>query len=233
MLHNFYRNLLFVALALGFAVATPADGVAQVKVQTQTITSSPPAAAQTSPPAASGPPTPITGAVTAAKPAGAAKSDPPAPPPEFILDIARLPEPVARMREKILAAARSGDLNQVAALMHAGSTVPIFSLNDDKEPIPFWQANYPDSNGVEVLSILIQILESGVVHVDKGTPQDMYVWPYFARMPLDGLNPAQKVQLFKIITGTDYKDMLDFGAYNFYRLGISPDGTWQFFVAGD
>ena len=32
---------------------------------------------------------------------------------------------------------------------------------------------------------------------------------------------------------TDYKDMIDFGAYSFYRLGIAPDGTWHFFVSGD
>jgi hypothetical protein len=39
--------------------------------------------------------------------------------------------------------------------------------------------------------------------------------------------------LFRIITGADYKDMVEFGVYSFYRLGIAPDGTWQFFVAGD
>jgi hypothetical protein len=204
--------------------------VAQVKLQTQSIKpSTPPSTAQT-PPAADS--TPVTGAVTAAKP-NSATSAIPSPEPELILDVARLPQPVARTRDKILAAARSGDLNQVATLMQSSGSVPIFSLNDDKDPIPFWKANYPDSDGVEVLSILIEILEAGLVHVDKGTAQDMYVWPYFARMPLKGLSATQKVELFKIITGTDYKDMLDFGAYNFYRLGISPDGTWQFFVAGD
>jgi hypothetical protein len=218
------RYLPLVPLALIFAVATGASGVAQVKVQTQAIKPSTPSSAPQTPPATGA--TPTTGTVTAAKPTEA-------PPPELILDVSRLPEPVARMREKILAAARSGDLNQVAALMKSSGTVPIFSLNDDKDPIPYWKANYPDSDGVEVLSILIEILEAGFVHVDKGTAQDTYVWPYFARMPLKGLSATQKVELFKIITGTDYKDMLDFGAYNFYRLGISPDGTWQFFVAGD
>ena len=44
---------------------------------------------------------------------------------------------------------------------------------------------------------------------------------------------AQKIELFRIVTGADYKDMLAFGVYAFYRLGIGPDGTWQFFVAGD
>jgi hypothetical protein len=156
-----------------------------------------------------------------------------APPPQPISDLSRLPTPVAQTRERILAAARSGDLGQLVAVMQAGGTMPIFSLNDDKDPIPFWKANYPDSDGLEVLSIAIEILEAGYVHVDQGTAEDMYVWPYFARMPLKALTPAQRVELFKIITGSDYKDMLDFGAYNFYRLGIAPDGTWQFFVAGD
>jgi hypothetical protein len=229
------RNFPLVLLVLAFAVAMGADGVApvvaQVKLQTQSIKpSTPPSAPQPQTPPATGS---TPGAVTAAKPTNSATSGIPSPEPELILDVARLPEPVARTREKILAAARSGDLNQVATLMQSSGNVPIFSLNDDKDPIPFWKANYPDSDGVEVLSILIEILEAGLVHVDKGTAQDMYVWPYFARMPLKGLSATQKVELFKIITGTDYKDMLDFGAYNFYRLGISPDGTWQFFVAWD
>ena len=229
------RNFPPVLLVLAFAVAMSADGVvpvvAQVKLQTQSIKPSTPSSTPETPPATGSPP--AAGAVTAAKPTNSAPSGIPNPEPELILDVARLPQPVARTREKILAAARSGDLNQVATLMQSSGNVPIFSLNDDKDPIPFWKANYPDSDGVEVLSILIEILEAGLVHVDKGTAQDMYVWPYFARMPLKGLSATQKVELFKIITGTDYKDMLDFGAYNFYRLGISPDGTWQFFVAGD
>jgi hypothetical protein len=225
------RSLLVLPLAFALAVALAADGSAQVKVQTESIKPpQPPAAA---PPAAS--PTPqATGTVPARKPTDAARSpQDPSSPPEVILDVSRLPEPVKRTREKVLAAARSGDLNQVAAVMQSMKVMPIFSLNDDKDPIPFWKANYPDSDGVEVLSILIGILESGFVHVDKDTPQDMYVWPYFARMPIKNLSSAQKVELFRFVTGADFKDMVDFGAYNFYRLGISPDGSWQFFVAGD
>jgi hypothetical protein len=34
------------------------------------------------------------------------------------------------------------------------------------------------------------------------------------------------------VTGSDYKDMLAFGTYSFFRVGISPDGRWQFFVTG-
>jgi hypothetical protein len=117
--------------------------------------------------------------------------------------------------------------------MQSSETLPVFSFSDDKDPVAYWKANYPDSDGIEVLSILTTVLQTGFVHVDVGTPQEMYLWPYFARVALKTLTPEQKVELFRIITGTDFKDMVDFGAYNFYRLGISPDGTWQFFVAGD
>jgi hypothetical protein len=151
--------------------------------------------------------------------------------PEIITDLSRLPAPVARTRERILAAAKSGDLQQLAALMKESS--PVFSFSDDKDPIAFWKENYPDSDGVEVLSILTTILETGYVRVDEGTPNDMYVWPYFVRLSLKALTPQQRVELFRIVTGADYKDMLAFGAYAFYRLGIGPDGTWHFFVAGD
>jgi len=150
---------------------------------------------------------------------------------EIITDLSRLPAPVARTRERLLAAAHSGDLQQLAALMT--DPMPIFSFTDDKDPVAFWKANYPDSDGVEVLSILTMILESGFVRVDEGTPQEMYVWPYFVRMSLASLTPQQKVELFRIVTGADYKDMMKLGVYAFYRLGISPDGTWQFFVTGD
>ncbi len=156
---------------------------------------------------------------------------PSSPVPEIITDLSRLPPPVARTRERILAAARSGELQQLADLMN--ETTPIFSFTDDKDPVAFWKAVYPDSDGVEALSILITILETGFVQVDAGTPHEMYVWPYFVRMSLPALTPAQKVELFRIVTGADYKDMLAFGVYAFYRLGIGPDGTWQFFVAGD
>jgi hypothetical protein len=151
--------------------------------------------------------------------------------PEIVTDLSRLPVPVARTRERILTAARSGDLKQLAALVN--EAMPVFSFTDEKDPIAFWKANYPDSDGVEVLSILTMILELGFVRVDQGTQQEMYVWPYFVRMSLTALTPQQKVELFRIVTGADYKDMLAFGVYSFYRLGIGPDGSWRFFVAGD
>ena len=61
----------------------------------------------------------------------------------------------------------------------------------------------------------------------------MYVWPYFYRYPLDKLSPSQLVELFRIVTASDFAEMQNHGTYMFYRVGIGPDGTWHFFVAGE
>jgi hypothetical protein len=205
--------------------AAASAAVAQTRVKTQVVRPQ-------SPPAVSredlDPPT-ITGTVPAAKsqPAPATTAQ-----PEIITDLARLPEPVADMRARILAAARSGELKRLVLVMQASQTLPIFSQSAGQDPITYWRTNYPDSEGIEILAMLIDILETPFVHVDAGTPEEMYVWPYFARVPLKTLSAPQKVELFKIVTGSDYKEMLDAGAYNFFRVGIGRDGSWRFFVTG-
>ncbi len=219
--------LLRICLSLS-VLAFAASGAALAQTDTRGQATKPPAASPPSP----GEPQSAAAAGDKGKPAGhLLPVAPSSAVPEIITDLSRLPAPVARTRERILAAARSGDLQQLAALVN--EAMPVFSFTDEKDPIAFWKANYPDSDGVEVLSILTLILESGFMHVDEGTPQEMYVWPYFVRMSLAALTPQQKVELFRIVTGADYKDMLAFGVYAFYRLGIGPDGTWHFFVTGD
>jgi hypothetical protein len=179
------------------------------------------------------PPARLPPITSASKPYGRFGTRPGQKVSDVLTDLSLLPPPVARMRARILEAARTGDLDKVVTVMQSNETMPIFSFANERDPATYWRTNYPESGGLEVLSILLQILDMGFVHVDAGTPQDMYVWPYFAYLPLKELTPAQKVELFKIVTGSDYRAMQDFGAYIFYRLGIAPDGTWHFFVSGD
>ena len=77
------------------------------------------------------------------------------------------------------------------------------------------------------------MLEAGFVHVDAGTENEMYVWPYFYRTPMATLTGPQRVELYRLLTHGDFEDMKAFGAYMFYRVGITPRGRWRFFVAGD
>jgi hypothetical protein len=159
----------------------------------------------------------------------AAKQQQPAA--EVIRDLSRLPEPVRQRREELLAAARTGDIAKVAAVVKANQT--LISFTGETEAAEFWQKSFPDSAGVEVISTLIEILEAPFVHLDRGNSQEMFVWPYFHAMQLDKLTPEQRVELFRLVTAYDFREMQKFGSYNFFRAGISPDGRLQFFVAGD
>jgi hypothetical protein len=211
------------------------EALAQKRVRTETIRV-PPGQASQPPVVPVEPPAAADGGAAAggAKSAGPLVPARPKPqPPEIIADASQLPAPVRATRERILAAAHSGDLQKLFEVMQSGNALPQFSSSQEKNPLVLWRATYPESGGIEVLSILITILDTGCLHVDAGTPQEMYVWPYFARGPLKALKPDQKVDLLRIVTGTDYKSMVESGTYNFYRVGISPDGRWHYFVAGD
>lgn len=153
--------------------------------------------------------------------------------PEILRDLSVLPAPVARLRDQILEAARSGDIERLRPILEANGLTPTFSFGGDADPITFWKEASGDGEGRELLAIMIEIFESGFVHTGAGTGDEIYVWPYFTHVPLESLTPAQEVELYKLVTAQDVKDMREFGAYIFYRAGITPDGQWQFFVAGD
>ena len=156
------------------------------------------------------------------------------PLPPIMRDLGKLPFPVRRMRELILEAATSGDLEKLRPLIGFGDDVTMLSLGGiDEDPLAFLKSLSGDEAGHEILAILVEVLESGFVHLDEGTEQELYVWPYYFAWPLDKLTPKQKVELYQLITHGDYQDMESFGAYIFYRVGITPRGRWRFFVAGD
>ncbi|MFC3218019.1 hypothetical protein ACFOEZ_03195 [Tianweitania populi] len=162
------------------------------------------------------------------------RADPDSPPPEIVYDLQRLPEPVKRMHQLIIDACKSGDLEKLRSLIGNGDSQTQLTLGEiDGDPIDFIRQLAGDDQGQEILAILEEILEAGYVHVDAGTPEELYVWPYFFALPLDKLTPAQRVELFRIVTAGDFEEMKSIGAYIFYRVGITPEGRWSFFVAGE
>lgn len=155
------------------------------------------------------------------------------PPPTIEYDVSKLPAPVRRLREQIIEAALTGDIDKLRPIFEANEEPPTLSLTEINDPIEHLKSLAGDPEGREILAILIEVLDAGFVHVDVGTPDEMYVWPYFARYPLDSLTGPQMVELFKLLTAGDYEDMKVYGTYLFYRVGIAPNGAWKFFVAGD
>ena len=160
--------------------------------------------------------------------------DPDAPLPVVEYDLDKLPEPVKTTHAKLIEAAKSGDAENLRAIIGTGEDATQFSLGGTTEdPLKYLLSLSGDEGGQEILAILLEILDAGYVHLDVGTPQELYVWPYFFAIPLEKLDKRQKVELFKIVTSGDVEDMKSFGAYIFYRAGISPDGRWRFFLAGE
>lgn len=153
--------------------------------------------------------------------------------PDAVLgNTARLPTAVAETRERLLNAAKSGDLRAVKKLIEEGKVKLSFEAEPPEDPIKMWRKQYPESEGVEVLAALVGVMESDFIALDAGSDQEIYVWPYFAHVALKDLDPPRLVELYRLLTAFDVQRMREAGAYIFFRVGISANGTWQYFVSG-
>ena len=162
------------------------------------------------------------------------RPDPDEPVPEVLYDFTQLPPEVKRLRDLILEATKSGDIEKLRPLIGMGDDMTQLSLIAiEGDPIDYLKSLAGDEDGQEILAILEEVLTAGYVHLDAGKPDELYVWPYFFAVPLDKLTGPQRVELFKIVTAGDYEEMKAFGSYIFYRVGITPQGKWAFFVAGE
>lgn len=242
MRERIFRHPYWLALlTLAAALMAPAGAWALSEIQREELP--PPAEseeAETPPPAPPQPgmPVPLPDPIVIpqdsapAPPEGEEQQEQPVP--EVFYDIELLPEPVRRMRALIMEACLSGDVEQLRPLISTGNHPTQLSFSTlEGDPVDFLRELSGDDQGQEILAILYEVLAAGYVLLDEGQPDAMYVWPYFFAVPLEQLDGRQRVELFKLVTAGDYEDMKNYGAYIFYRAGITPEGRWQFFVAGD
>lgn len=160
-------------------------------------------------------------------------SDPSKPLPEIHLGEEGLPEPVKKTRQAILDAARTGDIEALRPVLEMNEMPPTLSKDDVGDPIAYLKGISGDLQGREILAILVDLLEAGWVVENPGTPQEMYVWPYFADIPVDRLTPPQLVELYRILTSADVDEMQAYDTWLFFKIGIGPDGTWHYFTVSE
>lgn len=144
-----------------------------------------------------------------------------------------LPEAVARTRNDLLEAARTGDIEALRPIFERQRVAPIVDTFDmSGDVIDNLRLQSGDPEGREILAILSEILETGHVEVgEKSTAT--YVWPYFAEVPLNVLTPKHYVELYRVLTAVDVEEMVRLRRYTFFRVGIAPDGRIRYFSAGD
>lgn len=150
--------------------------------------------------------------------------------PEILRDVEILPSEVNRTRRAILDAAMSGNIDSMRIPIEMNEIPPILAREKLADPIAHWKAISGDGEGREILATLLQLFRAGFVHKHAGTGDAIYVWPYFAEMPIKALTPAQEVELLTIVPPARLKAMKAAGRYDHYRIGIGHDGTWHYFV---
>jgi hypothetical protein len=157
-------------------------------------------------------------------------SQPPAA-PRVHYGTAELPGPVQEMREAILEAVKSGRIEDLRDAYELNELKPELAAAV-ADPVAHWRQISSDGRGLEVLAALGQILDAGYVVLPSGRDLEnngIYVWPYFAELPLERLSLGQEVELFRLLGAAEANALKRDGRYRSWRIAIGADGVWHSF----
>ena len=158
------------------------------------------------------------------------------PPPKVRYDTDDLPPAVVELRETMLAAIETGRIEELRHALDLSNIKPDTGAPSNADPIAHWRSAFGDTQGREVLAALSLILDTGYVAVRRGSDienNQLYVWPYFAEVPLSQLTPRQEVELLRLVPAGVAREMKEKGKYTHWRLVVGADGTWHSFRKGD
>lgn len=138
-----------------------------------------------------------------------------------------LPAAVEETRAALLAAAESGDYEAVERLIPSqGGFRYTFGGPVDGGPIAYWrqlEENTPE-RPLETLAAVLQMPYT--------LSHGYYYWPFaYDVSEVEDLSPHERELLAPL--GALDPLLVEGTGYLGWRAGISPDGTWALFVAGD
>jgi hypothetical protein len=148
----------------------------------------------------------------------------------------QLPQHVADLRDTILAAARSGDIDELKTAFDLSGAPPDLGIGGMNDPIRALEAESADGQGREILAALIEILSLPPATQPLGSDIEnnlIYVWPYIAERPLDKLTPAEDVDLYRLVPPAKAAEMHEKKRWLWWRLVVAADGTWLTFKRSD
>jgi hypothetical protein len=149
--------------------------------------------------------------------------------PQVIYDPRTLPDPVQRMLGKIVSAAQTGNVEAMRTVLESNELKPMVTAEQVPDPIQYWKEQSANGIGRDVLAAMLNIIASGAVLTGKGHDA-MYVWPYFAEAEIAKLTPPEQVEFYRVVPPANAAAILKSGKYDYYRLGISPEGVWHYFI---
>jgi hypothetical protein len=142
-----------------------------------------------------------------------------------------LPEAVAEKRAAIWDAVVECDWDQLQRLLGPGLSYT-FGGGDDSidAPIHHWQ--YLEAQGEQPMLFLAELLNRPFGTIE-GEGVTYYVWPSVHTKEWDAATQAEIERLRPLYGDEDFSDFEAFGAYFGYRVGITDNGDWVYFIAGD
>lgn len=141
-----------------------------------------------------------------------------------------LPVAVAEMRDKILAAAKGGSVEELAAL----ADPELFTSNyGGEETLAYWRAL--EAEGVDIGGIARALLALDCV--PSATEEYvLYTWPPAADLPYSALTDEERAAIGALHGGAIedvYVEGPEIGYYAGWQLIIAGSGRWFALVAGD
>ncbi len=155
--------------------------------------------------------------------------------PVISSDLSALPEPVRAIRLSLMAAARSGNIENLRPIFETQAELPVVSFGMPRDPVTYLKQVSEDADGAQILSVLLNLLDAPYAWF-PGTEGEKvhYVWPYLATLSnFSDLPPNQKVDAYRILTTKEVTELKQMDAWYFWRVVISETGDVTAFVAGD
>lgn len=144
----------------------------------------------------------------------------------------KLPPHVADLRDVILTAAHSGNIEELKSAFDVSGSVPDLGISPRSDPIKTLKDRSADPSGRDTLAALVQILEMAPAALPLGNDIEnnlVYVWPYISTCALDKLTPSEQVDLYRLVTPAEAAEMRAKKRWLWWQLAIAADGTWMLF----
>lgn len=149
-------------------------------------------------------------------------------------DFASLPPRVAALREKILDACATRDVEALKVPIQWAETPPIFLRGPGRPKsfaaiVDFLRARSFDRRGVEMVAILRATFESPFARKIEG-PFETYVWPAQALIWPQRLDADALARLWALVRFADLGAADAKGRPLIHSAGVGKDGTWHWFA---
>ncbi len=149
-------------------------------------------------------------------------------------NLAALPERVRAMRELILEAVDSGDIEDLRRAIERNETLPIFATGAARprtfaDVVEFLKTQSFDGQGRETLAIIAAIFDQAYTKITRGSVVT-YEWPAFAARSMSEASEEDQLEMWRCVRFANFASSRN-TSLAIERIGIGADGTWHYFVA--